>query len=67
VGFQRGHLPHPDRGLQRVMVLDRAPEGTNGEHRGAGPQTLEARSVPPHAEHLFVNRLDREGRRVSGS
>ena len=56
-GFQRGHLPHLDRGRQRG---DGARRGEG--HRGADPQALRGLPAARRADHHFVNKLDREGR-----
>jgi small GTP-binding protein len=62
LGFQRGHLPHPDRGRQRGDGARRRPqwrqEGIEEQTRKLF-EVCRLRDVPILT---FVNKLDREGR-----
>ena len=73
VGFQRGHLPHPDRGPPSLPSpacggvlgrgpLDAAPNGAKGGDRGADPQALRGLPLAGRADHHFCQQSRREGR-----
>jgi hypothetical protein len=61
-GFQRGHLPHPDRGQQCADSARRCPQWRQGgieEQTRKLVKVCRLRDVPIIT---FVNKLDREGR-----
>src|SRR5260370_20312211 len=61
-GFQRGHLPHPDRGRQRGDGARRRPQWRQGGIEEQTRKLFEVCRLRDEPIITFVNKLDREGR-----
>ncbi len=63
LGFQRGHLPHPDRGRQRGRWCSTPPQMAPRGHRGADPQALRGVPAARRADHHLCQQARPRGPR----